>query len=63
MVRVNRKEFAKIKELDRVYLAHENKTLDAEKACAVVCPRKEIPNVLKFAKLWKPKEQENENKG
>ncbi len=56
VVRVNRKEFTKIKELGKVYLAHENKTLNAEKACAVVCPREETPNVLKFAKLWKPKE-------
>lgn len=57
VVRVNRKEFTKIKELDRVYLAHENKTLNAEKACAVVCPREDTPNVLKFAKLWKPKNE------
>jgi len=59
VVRVNRKEFEKIKRLDKVYLAHENNTLNAKKSCAVVCPRKELPNVLKFAKLWKPKEQES----
>jgi hypothetical protein len=56
VVRVNRKEFAKISELS-VYLGHENKTLNAEKACAVVlpCADADVPNVLKFAKLWKPK--------
>lgn len=55
VVRVNQKEFDKISQLDNVYLGHENKTLEARKSCAVVCPREETPNVLKFAKLWKPK--------
>lgn len=55
VVRVNQKEFDKISELTWVHLGHENHTLEGRKACAVVCPRKEIPNVLKFAKLWKPK--------
>ena len=55
VLRVNQKEFDKICALENVYLAHENRTLEARKACAVVCPREEIPNVLKFAKLWKPK--------
>lgn len=56
VVRVNRKEFDKIAALEHVYLGHENKTLDGIKSCAVICPRYETPNVLKFAKLWKPKE-------
>lgn len=55
VVRVNQKEWDKIISLDNVYLAHENSTLEGRKACAVVCPREEVPNVLKFAKLWKPK--------
>lgn len=55
VVRVNQKEFDKIAKLDDVHLGHENSTLGAKKACAIVCPRYEIPNVLKFAKLWKPK--------
>lgn len=55
VLRVNQKEFSKIAELEDVYLAHENKTLDGKKSCAVVMPREDIPNVLKFAKLWKPK--------
>lgn len=56
VVRVNRKEFKKISSLSDVYLGHENTTLDGRKSCAVVCPREETPNVLKFAQLWKPKE-------
>lgn len=55
VLRVNRKEFVKIKELNDIYLAHENTTLNAEKSCIVVCPRDEYPNVIKFAKMWKPK--------
>lgn len=54
VVRVNQREFDRIAALDDVYLAHENTTLEGRKACAVVCPRTDIPNVLKFAKLWKP---------
>ena len=55
VVRVNQKEFDKIACLDNVYLGHENRTLGAKKSCAVVCPIEgEQPNVLKFAKLWKP---------
>lgn len=57
VVRVNRKEFEKIKQLDKVYLGHENTTLGGEKSCAVVYPvwSNNLPNVLKFAKLWTPK--------
>ena len=57
VVRVNRKEFEKIKQFDKVYLGHENTTLGGEKSCAVVYPMwsNNLPNVLKFAKLWKPK--------
>lgn len=57
VVRVNQREFDKIAALNDVYLAHENTTLEGRKSCAVVCPmpNEELPNVLKFAKLWKPK--------
>lgn len=57
VVRVNRKEFEKIKQLTKVYLGHENTTLNGEKSCAVVYPvmSNAIPNVLQYAKLWKPK--------
>jgi hypothetical protein len=57
VVRVNQREFDKISALPNVYLAHENTTLDGRKSCAVVCPREETPNVLKFAHLWKPKHE------
>ena len=59
VVRVNQREFDRIAELPEVHLGHENNTLNAKKACAVVCPfplDTNIPNVLKFSKLWKPKE-------
>ena len=60
VVRVNRKEFEKISKLPLTYLGHENTTLNGEKSCAVVYPvwSNNLPNVLKFAKLWSPK---NEN--
>ena len=54
VVRVNQKEFNKISQLPNVHLGHENKTLGGQKSCVVVCPTTSIPNVLKFAKLWKP---------
>ena len=56
VVRVNRKEFEKIKQFDKVYLGHENTTLGGEKSCAIPYPvwSTDLPNVLKFAKLWKP---------
>ena len=55
--RVNRKEFEKIAALDKTFLGHENKTLDGEKSCAIAypVPNDQLPNVLKFAKLWAPK--------
>lgn len=56
VVKVNQKEFDKIALLPEVYLAHENTTLEGNKSCAVVLPGAEMPNVLKFAKLWSPNE-------
>jgi hypothetical protein len=56
VVRVNQKEFDKIAALPNVGLFHENNTLEGKKSCAVLVVGEEIPNVLKFAKLWKPKE-------
>jgi hypothetical protein len=55
VLRVNKKEFEKIKLLPKVHLGFESNILDGIESCAVVCPNKEIPNVLKFAKIWKPK--------
>lgn len=60
VVRVNQREFDKIAELPNVHLGFEKHTLDGRIACAVVCPDAdsvELPNVLKFAKLWKPKHE------
>jgi hypothetical protein len=56
VVRVNQKEFDKIATLPSVYLGHENNTLDGQKSCAIPLPVEDadLPNVLKFAKLWKP---------
>lgn len=50
VIRVNRKEFEKIKDTMNVYLG--------QKSCVIPLPvySDEVPNVLKFAKLWKPKE-------
>lgn len=57
VVRVNQKEFDKICALPRVYIGREKHTLEGKDSCAVVCPLaagQEYPNVIKFAKLWKP---------
>ena len=61
VVRVTKKEFEKIRLLDNVYLGHENVTLCGQKSCAVyvVSDVDGTPNVLKFAKLWKPNVQSN----
>jgi hypothetical protein len=57
VVRVNQKEFDKIAAIPNTYLGHENTTLDGRKSCAIPIPvaNDDLPNVLKFAKLWKPK--------
>ena len=57
-VRVNQKEFDKIAALPDTYLGHENSTLEGRKSCAIAfpCDTKDLPNVLKFAKTWKPKD-------
>lgn len=58
VVRVNQKEFDKISSLSGVCLACEYTTLGGKTSCAVVFPMHpdDVPNVLKFAKLWKPKD-------
>lgn len=57
VVRVNQKEFNKIVVLPYTYLGHEKHTLDGRHSCAIPLPvyNANVPNVLKFAKLWKPK--------
>ena len=54
VLRVNQKEFDKISNLPNVTLSHENNTLNSRLACAVIVVDKDIPNVLKYAKLWEP---------
>lgn len=58
VVRVSKKEFDKISIIDDVYIGHEISTLGGLPSCAIPLPVKNenIPNVLKFAKLWKPKD-------
>lgn len=56
VIRVNSKEFAKIAVLPGAYAGHENTVLSGEPSCLVLCPRPGWPNVVKFAKLWKPQE-------
>jgi len=58
VVKVNQKEFDKIRILDDTYLGYENTTMGGQKSCAIPYPRSndDLPNVLKFAKLWKPNE-------
>ena len=55
--RVNRKEFDKIANIPGTYLGHENTTLGGSKSCTIPLPvpNEQLPNVLKFAKLWSPK--------
>ena len=59
VVRVNQREFDKIAALPDVYIGHEKTTIDGRDSCVVVCPMptEELPNVLRFAKLWKPKHE------
>lgn len=59
VLRVNRKEFNKISTTLACWEGHENTTLDGETSCLVVLPVMSdgVPNVLKYAKLWKPKDE------
>lgn len=56
VVKVNQKEFDKIVNLDKTFVGFENKTLNGQPSCAIPVPVEDddLPNVLKFAKLWKP---------
>ena len=61
VVRVGQKEFDKIHKLDGVVGSWENNTLGGRVSClTVVVDNGNIPNVLKFAKLWKPKGEGND---
>lgn len=56
VIRVNRKEFNKIQSTMECFTGFESTICNAEPSCLVVLPLQstEVPNVLKFAKLWKP---------
>lgn len=57
VVRVNQREFDKIASLYNVYSAYEKTQMQGKTSCLVwVYSEGGIPNVLKFAKLWKPKQ-------
>ena len=54
VVKVGLKEFEKIRKLPNVVESWENNTLNGEVSCLTVVTSDVVPNVLKFAKLWKP---------
>lgn len=56
VVKVNRKEFEKIRQLKGVTETSENKTLGGEISCLTIVAHTTEHNVLRFAKLWKPLE-------
>lgn len=58
VLRVNQKEYNKIKDTLTHHEGHENTICDGKGSCLVVLPVESdaVPNVLKFAKLWAPKE-------
>lgn len=62
VLRVNKKEYNKIKNLyitDNIVALEtwENTILNGEGSClTIVVDCDKVPNVLKYAKLWKPKE-------
>lgn len=62
VVKVNRKEFEKIKEQIH-WAGHENTICEGKPSCLVVLPvyADNIPNVLKFAKMWKPNANTQQN--
>ncbi len=56
VVKVSRKEFDKIRSTLLCWEGHENSICNAQPSCLVCLPvnADKIPNVLKFAKMWKP---------
>ncbi|UAW53588.1 hypothetical protein QGX15_gp107 [Pseudomonas phage psageK4e] len=59
VLRVNRREYDKIKDTLAHFEGHENTICDGKGSCLVVLPVESdaVPNVLKFAKLWAPKKE------
>lgn len=54
VIKVNKKEFEKIASIPDTVVGFESTVLDGKLCCAIPVPSTNIPNVLKFAKLWKP---------
>jgi len=55
VVKVTQKEFDKISKLPYSTQSWENTTLGGKPSCVTVVVKDfDIPNVIKFAKLWKP---------
>lgn len=54
VVRVNRKEFEKIRKLSGVVESWENNTLGGDVSCLTIIASTNEYSVLKWAKLWKP---------
>lgn len=56
VVRVNRKEYEKIKSTLKHWEGHENTICNGGGSCLVILPVQSdaTPNVLKYAKMWKP---------
>lgn len=59
VVRVNRREYDKIKTTLTHHEGHENTICDGKGCCLVVLPVESdaVPNVLKYAKTWAPKKE------
>lgn len=59
VVRVNQKEFDKISAFPNTYHGWENTTMNGDNSCLIPYPvnNDELPNVLKFARLWRPDDQ------
>lgn len=58
VLRVNQKEFDKIADTLVCWGGYENTICNGHVTCLVTLPvdSEKVPNVLKFGKLWKPKE-------
>lgn len=61
VVRVDQKEFDKIADRYLCWNGYENTTMLGLPSCLVVLPMEaeDVPNVLKFAKMWAPIYKEN----
>lgn len=66
VLKVNQKQFNKIATLPNAFPAHENTIDNGNTTCLVYLYDDldgDIPNVLKFASMWKPKENTSVNTG